>query len=86
MRADEEGKEFGLISDFLHYSIKNKCKIAVLFLKDGKMERKNLTVLSEDPDTGTFLAVPAGRKKEVRFFTENVLTCDYARGDHGELE
>ena len=75
-----------MISDFLKYSVKNGCKIAVLFLKDGKMERKNLTVLSVDADAGTFLAVPAGRKKEVRFSLEEVLTCDYARGDHGELE
>ena len=75
-----------MISDFLKYSLKNSCKIAVLFMRDGKMERKNLTVTSVDEKAGTFSAVPAGRKKEAAYSVSDVLTCDYARGDHGELE
>ena len=75
-----------MISDFLNYSLKNGCNIAVLFMRDGKMERKNLTVVSVDPEAGTFSAVPAGRKKETVYALDDVLTCDYARGDHGELE
>ena len=75
-----------MILYFLRYSVKNGCKIAVVFLREGKMERKTLTVRSLDENQGTFLAVPAGRKKEMEFSLEDVLTCDYARGDHGELE
>ena len=64
-----------MISDFLNYSLKNGCKIAVLFMRNGKMERKNLTVVSVDPEAGTFSAVPAGRKKEAEYALRSMSDC-----------
>lgn len=75
-----------MIQDFMNYSIQNARKIAVVFLRDGRMRKRNLTVCAVDAQKGTFLAVPAGKKKAEAFFLSDVLTCDYARGDHGELE
>ena len=71
---------------FLTYSLERKKKISVILLKEEKMEKKNILVTSLDRSTGNFTAIVSGKKQEVQFHTEEVLTADYARGDHGELE
>ena len=75
-----------MIDSFLRYSLEEGRKIAVVLLRDGRMQKKNLTVCSIDEENGFFTAVAAGRRRSERFPLEEVLTCDYARGDHGELE
>ncbi len=69
---------------FVRYSLENGRKISVILLDEAEMKRKNLQVTAVDKDG--FYAVFAGRKKAVKIAYDDVLTADYARGDHGELE
>ena len=71
---------------FLRYSLENGRKICAVLMQDGQMQRKNLLVTSIDADGQGFTARLPGRKKDVHYASEDVLTCAYARGDQGELE
>lgn len=69
---------------FVRYSLENGRKISVILLNEAEMKRKNLQVTAMEEDG--FYALFAGRKKAVKIAYADVLTADYARGDHGELE
>ena len=75
-----------MLDRFLRYSLENGRKIAVVFLSEGKPQKKNLLVTGIHPEEETFTALLSGKKKEILFRAEDVLTADYARGDHGDLE
>ena len=75
-----------MIGGFLRYSLKTGKKIAVVFLGKDGIARKNVTVRALDEEARRFTAALPGRKKEETFSFDDVLTCDYARGDRGDLE
>lgn len=73
-----------MVERFLRYSLERERKICVVLLDGGEMKRTNLRVTAIDSDG--FTARLPGRKREVRFAMQDVLTAAYARGDQGELE
>ena len=75
-----------MMDRFLRYSLENGRKICAVLMQDGQVQRKNLLVTAIDADGQGFTARLPGRKKDVRYASEHVLTCAYARGDQGELE
>jgi hypothetical protein len=67
---------------FLKYSLEKQRKIRAVLLIDGEISQKNVTVLSIDDD---HVLLKLGAKKEpVTVALSDILSCDYARGDHGE--
>lgn len=75
-----------MIDRFLKYSLEREKKICAVLMQDGQMMKKNLLVTAIDDDEKGFTAKLPGRKKEIHFDLDDVLTCAYARGDQGELE
>lgn len=71
---------------FLTYSLERETKICVLLMREGEMRKTNLRVTAIDEEAQRFSAVLPGRKKEMQFQFDDVLTAAYARGDSGELE
>lgn len=67
---------------FLRYAMERGRKIRMLFLLDGEIVQKTVSVLGFDDRTVT-LRIGA-KKAPVTLPVEDVLSCDYARGDHGE--
>ena len=66
---------------FLRYAVEHERKIRAVFLVDGAMMQKTVSVLSYDESSVT---LRAGAKKTFTIPLADVLSCDYARGDHGE--
>ena len=75
-----------MIDRFLRYSLENEKKIAAVLLEDGKPVKKNFLVTALLPEEDAFMARVGQNKIPERFSIQDVLTADYARGDHGELE
>ncbi len=71
---------------FLRYSLENGRRITVILSQGGAFVRKNLTVTSISEDGLSFEALLPGRRRAVTIETDSILTADYARGDHGDLE
>lgn len=67
---------------FLRYSLEKQRKIRGVLMMDGQMVQRTLLVLEED-ETGIAALIGSGKKPKHILF-EDVLSCDYARGDHGE--
>jgi len=67
---------------FLRYSLEKGRKIRAVLTLDGRMEQKTVTVLALDGQTAT-LQVGA-KKTPVTVALDDIYSCDYARGDHGE--
>jgi hypothetical protein len=67
---------------FLRYSLEKGRKIRVMLLLDGQMTQKTATVTALDESA---VALRFGAKKtSVTVPIQAILSCDYARGDHGE--
>lgn len=67
---------------FLQYSLKHGRKIRAVLMLDGQMVQRTLLVLEE---SGTEITALVGSGKRPRSIPlEDILSCDYARGDHGE--
>ena len=66
---------------FLRYAVEHERKIRAVFLLDGAMMQKTVSVLSYDEENVT---LRVGAKKTFTIPLADVLSCDYARGDHGE--
>lgn len=66
---------------FLQYSMTHQRTIRAVFLLDGVMWQKTITVLELAPEAVTFRM---GRKKPLTIPLADILSCDYARGDHGD--
>lgn len=67
---------------FLRYAMEHGRKIRMLFLLDGEIMQKTVSVLGFDDQTVT-LRIGA-KKAPVELPVQDILSCDYARGDHGE--
>ncbi len=67
---------------FLRYSLEKGRKIRCVLLLDGQMVQRTVQVL-EECETGVTALVGASKKPR-QLLWEDVLSCDYARGDHGE--
>jgi len=67
---------------FLRYAVEHGRKIRAVFLLDGVMVQKTVEVLAYDESTVTLHT--GARKKPVELPLADLLSCDYARGDHGE--
>ena len=66
---------------FLRYAVEHDRKIRAVFLADGAMMQKTVSVLSYDESSVT---LRVGAKKTFTIPLADLLSCDYARGDHGE--
>ena len=67
---------------FLRYSLEKGRKIRTVLMVDGQMVQRTLLVL-EEAENGITALIGSGKKpKQVAY--EDILSCDYARGDHGE--
>ncbi len=67
---------------FLRYAVEHDRKIRAVFLLDGQMMQKTISVVSYDEQS---VAIRIGSKKTpVVLPIADLLSCDYARGDHGE--
>lgn len=66
---------------FLRYAVERGKKIRAVFLKDGVIVQKTVSVLAFDDENATFRI---GRGKPFGVRLSDVLSCDYARGDSGE--
>ena len=67
---------------FLRYSLEKGRKIRAVLTLDGLLTQKTVTVLALQGDTVTLLV--SAKKKPITIAIEDILSCDYARGDHGE--
>lgn len=66
---------------FLRYAKEHNQKILAVYLHNGKMLQKTISVLDYDD---AFVTLQVGRAKPITIPTENLLSCGYARGDNGE--
>ena len=67
---------------FLRYSLAKQRKIRVMLTVDDTIVQKNATVLAL---TDTHATLKLGSQKApVVVELSDILSCDYARGDHGE--
>lgn len=67
---------------FLRYSLTRSRKIRAMLMLDGKLQQKTVAVLALDGVTVTLALT--GKKGLVTLPLNDILSCDYARGDHGE--
>lgn len=67
---------------FLRYALEHDRRIRAVFLRDGKMVQKTVHVLAFDGETVTLRAGAKGAPFTLA--VGDLLSCDYARGDHGE--
>lgn len=67
---------------FLRYSLEKSRKIRAVLMLEGQLVQRTMLVLEMD-ESGITAQVGA-RKTPVHLHFEDILSCDYARGDHGE--
>ena len=67
---------------FLRYALERQRKIRAVYLLDGALVQKTVSVLAYDGDSVTLQA--GARGKPFAIPLTDLLCCDYARGDHGE--
>jgi hypothetical protein len=67
---------------FLRYSLENGRRIRAMLTLDGRMTQKTVTVLALSAQGATLLV--GAKKPPVTVALADILSCDYARGDHGE--
>ena len=67
---------------FLRYALEKSKKIRVVYMLDGHIQQKTVTVLAFNSACATFCL--SGKKAPFAVPLGDILSCDYARGDHGE--
>ncbi|MBP3646081.1 MAG: hypothetical protein J6K55_06615 [Clostridia bacterium] len=67
---------------FLRYAVEHGRKIRAVFLLNGDIVQKTVEVVSYDENTVSLRF--GAKKKPVELPLSDLLSCDYARGDHGE--
>ena len=67
---------------FLRYSLEKGRKIRVVLVLDGLFKQATVSVLACDEATATLSL--SGKKVPLTVALTDILSCDYARGDHGE--
>ena len=71
-----------MTNPFFRYSLEKQRKIRVMLLQNGVITQKNAVVLAMDETTVT-LRLTAKTAPAV-VLVADILSCDYARGDHGD--
>jgi len=67
---------------FLRYAVDHDRKIRAVFLLEGQMVQKTVSIVEYNEETVT---IRIGSKKTPLVLPiADLLSCDYARGDHGE--
>ena len=69
---------------FLKYSLEKQRKIRIMMVLYGTIIQKNAVVLALDETQATLQI--SGKKEPNTVALADILSCDYARGDHGEDE
>ena len=67
---------------FLRYAMDHGRKIRAVMMLDGQMVQKTIRILDYDAQSVTLCI--GQRKTPVVLPLADLLSCDYARGDHGE--
>ena len=67
---------------FLRYSLQKNRKIRLVLMLDGGIVQKTAAVQALEGDLVTLLLT--GKKTPVPLPVTDILSCDYARADHGE--
>jgi len=67
---------------FLRYAVEHERKIRAVFLLDGQIVQKTVSVVGYD-DANVTLRM-GSKKTPLIVPMADLLSCDYARGDHGE--
>ena len=67
---------------FLRYAVEHDRKIRAVFLMDGQMMQKTISVVAYTEENVTIRI--GSKKTPVVLPMADLLSCDYARGDHGE--
>ena len=67
---------------FLRYAVEHGRKIRAVFLLEGQMVQKTVSVVDYNPETVTLRI--GSKKTPVVLSMTDLFSCDYARGDHGE--
>ena len=67
---------------FLRYATEHGRKIRAVFLLEGQMVQKTVSIVSYDEENVTLRI--GSKKTPVLLPMADLLSCDYARGDHGE--
>ena len=67
---------------FLRYAVEHDRKIRAVFLLDGQMMQKTVSVVDYNDERVTLRI--GSKKTPVAIPMADLLGCDYARGDHGE--
>ena len=73
-----------MIDSFIRYSLSKQRKIRAMLLLDGQLVQKNVTVLALDETAALATLKISAKKTPVTVPLADILSCDYARGDHGE--
>lgn len=67
---------------FLRYSLEKGRKIRMVLLRDGVLKQTPAMVLTLTADEVTLQT--GAKKPPLTVRRDEILSCDYARGDHGE--
>ena len=67
---------------FLRYAAEHGRKLRMMLYLDGALVQKTASVESFTEESVTLTL--SGRKKPITIPASDILSCDYARGDHGE--
>lgn len=67
---------------FIRYSLEKDRKIRMVLMLDGLLRQTTASVLACDETTATLSL--SGKKTPRTVSLTDILSCDYARGDHGE--
>lgn len=67
---------------FLRYSLLHGRKIRAVLTLEGQLRQKTVLVTALDETCATLLI--GAQKKPRAVPLSDILSCDYARGDHGE--
>ena len=71
-----------MTNPFFRYSLEKQQKIRVMLLQNGVITQKNAVVLAMDETTVTLRLTAKTAPAVVP--VADILSCDYARGDHGD--
>lgn len=69
---------------FLRYAMERDKKLRAVYLREGAITQKTVSVVDWNEETVTLRT--GSRGKSFTIPMADLLSCDYARGDHGEDE
>lgn len=69
---------------FLRYAMERDKKLRAVYLREGAITQKTVSVVEWNEETVTLRT--GSRGKSFTIPMADLLSCDYARGDHGDNE